>query len=236
MLEKFNDLSFKDKTTVVCGIIVLIVIVFVLSTGFEGDIPKPVFKVDTVLVNSLIDDLGDNYVISISDTTGEKTTNHIHYYDGRLDLYESDSSEYGYLEYNGKRYQMDASTMKLTEYDGNVGYIDNPLYDYDLIKSFTDSCNYEYVDSNHATCKIILNEYLNYHNTKYNTSYIGSDIEYIKLDVYYGNKLNSLKIDYSAYNKFVNTSSDNLVVEFSFKYNSNNFDTIYDNYKDILGE
>ena len=42
MLDKFNDLSFKDKTTVVCGCIFLLVMIFVLSTGFKGDIPKHV--------------------------------------------------------------------------------------------------------------------------------------------------------------------------------------------------
>lgn len=236
MLEKFNDMSAKDKVTVVCGFIVFLVMVFVLSTGFEGDIPKPVFSVNMDELNSILDDLGNNYTINIKDTTGDKTVNYIYYFDGKLKLYESDNDQYGYLEYNGKRYQMNGVTKELVEYEESVGFIDNPLYDYDLIKNFTDSCNYEYVSDNNASCKITLNEYLKYHNNKYNTSYVGSDSDFITLNIIYGKRVNSIKIDYTAYNKVVNYGEDNVNIEFSISYDSNNFDTIYDNYKDVLGE
>ncbi len=236
MLDKFNDMSGKDKLTVVCGVIFLFVMIFVLSTGFKGELPKHDFKVNAEEVNSVIDDLGDNYIINITETNGDKISNHIYYYDGKIYLYESDTSEYGYLEYNDKRYQMDGVTRELSEYDETVGYIDNPLYDYELIKNFTDSCNYEYLNRNQASCKITLNEYLTYHNSKYNTSYIGSDYEYITIKISYSNKLNMIEIDYSAYNKIVNLGENNVIVKFDFKYNVNKFDAIYENYKDVLGE
>ena len=70
MLDKFNNMAFKDKMTLVCGGIFLLVMMFVLSTGFGGDIPKPTFKVNIEEVNSLIDDLGDNYVITTTSTIG----------------------------------------------------------------------------------------------------------------------------------------------------------------------
>ena len=236
MLDKFNDLNSKDKLTLICGAVFLVVMLFVLSTGFDGDIPKPVFKVNTEEVNALIDDLGDNYVITLTSKIGETESKYIHYYDGRFHLYESDKSEFGYLEYNNKRYKMDGVTKDLTEYDESVGFIDNPLYDYELVKNFTDNCNYEYVTENKASCKITLNEYLSYHNNKYNTSYVGSDSEYITIDVVYGSKLSLLTVDYTSYNKSVNLSDENLIVKFDIQYNVNNFDTIYDNYKDVLGE
>lgn len=236
MLEKFNDLSLKDKTTVICGFIMLLVIIFVLSTGFDRTLPKPVFKADSEQINSVIDDLGDNYTMNITDTTGSVTKNYIHYYDGRFHLYESENDNVGYLDYKGNRYQMDGVTRELTLFTGTVGYIDNPLYDYELIKTFTDNCDYEYVNENKATCKITLNDYLSYHNTKYNTSYVGNDTDYININVSYAKRLNSIEIDYSAYNKVVNLAEDNVLVKIKFNYNSNNFDTIYDNYKDVLGE
>lgn len=236
MLEKFNDMNLKDKITVICGVVVLIVIIFVLSTGFDRTLPKPVFEANSEQINTLIDDLGDNYTMNITDTTGSVTKNYIHYYDGRLHLYESENDNFGYLDYNGNRYQMDGLTKELTLFTGSVGYIDNPLYDYELIKTFTDNCDYEYVNENKATCKITLNDYLSYHNTKYNTSYVGNDSEYINISVSYGTRLNSIEIDYSAYNKVVNLAEDNVLVKIKFNYNSNNFNTIYDNYKDVLGE
>lgn len=236
MLDKFNDMNLKDKTTVICGIIMLFVIIFVLSTGFNRGLPKPVFEVDSDEINLIIDDLGDNYTMNITDTTGNVVKNYIHYYDGRFHLYENENDNIGYLEYNGNRYQMDGLTRELTLFTGNVGYIDNPLYDYDLIKTFTDNCKYEYVNENKATCKISLNEYLSYHNTKYNTSYVGNDTDYINISVSYSKKLNSIEIDYSAYNKVVNLAEDNVFVKIKFNYNSNNFNIIYDNYKDVLGE
>lgn len=234
MLEKFNDLSLKDKITVICGGIFLLVMLFVLGTGFKGDIPKTEFKVNAEELNKIIDDLGNNYTVTISDTSGDKVSKFIHYYDGKIHLYESEDNDYGYLEYNGKRFRMDGLTRELVEYDESVGYIDNPLYDYDLIKDFTKSCDYEYVNMNSANCKISLNEYLRYHNSKYNTSYVGVDDEFITLSITYGKRLSYLKIDYSSYNKIVNLGENNNFVEFSFKYNVNDFTSIYDNYKDVL--
>ena len=80
MLDKFNDMNLKDKTTVICGIIMLFVIIFVLSTGFNRGLPKPVFEVDSDEINLIIDDLGDNYTMNITDTTGNVVKNYIHYY------------------------------------------------------------------------------------------------------------------------------------------------------------
>ena len=45
----------KDKLTVVCGVIFLFVMIFVLSTGFKGELPKHDFKVNAEEVNSVID-------------------------------------------------------------------------------------------------------------------------------------------------------------------------------------
>lgn len=235
MLEKFNDLNTKEKTTVICGIIVLIVLIFVLATGLNKKIDyKPVNKVNNNQIKELLNkELGDNYTITIKETTGIKENKHIFYNDGKLKLYESSKSEYGYLEYNDKLYQMDGNTKELTRYYEKLSFINNPYYDLELIKEFTNQCEYEFVSTTKAKCDIKLSDYLTYHNKKYGTTYVGNDNN-IVVNIAYKDKINSIEIDYSEFNKTVNLSEEKLMVSINFRYNSNNFDIIYENYKDIL--
>ena len=178
-------------------------------------------------------ELGENYTVIINETTGETKNKHIYYYDGKLKLYETSKSEYGYLEYNGKMYQMNADTKELTIYDDKIPFMNNPYYDLELIKDFTNTCEYEFVSSNKAKCNIKLKDYLTYHNSKYGTTYIGNDNN-IVIYVTYKDKINSIEIDYSVFNKTINLSDEKMLVEINFRYNTNNFDIIYENYKDIL--
>ena len=235
MLERLNDLKPKDKITIICGIIILVAALFVVGTGFDKDYNiKPVMKVNSEKIKELMNkELGNNYTITIKETTNTKENKNIYYYDGRLKLYETTKSEYGYLEYNGKMYQMNGDTKELTKYNEELSFINNPFYDLDLIKEFTNNCEYEYVSENKAKCNIKLKDYLTYHNNKYATTYIGNDYNII-VEVTYSDKINSIVIDYSAFNKTVNLSDEKLIVNVTYRYNSNNFDIIYENYKDIL--
>lgn len=235
MLERFSELSTKEKITLICGGIVLVTALFVMGTGFNNDLNiKPVNKVNNEQIKELMKkELGDNYTITIKETTGTRENKYIYYYDGKLKLYETSKSEYGYLEYNGKMYQMNGDTKELTKYNEKLTFMNNPYYDLELIKDFTDSCEYEYVSSNKAKCNIKLKDYLTYHNNKYGTTYVGND-NYIVINVTYKDKIASIEIDYSVFNKTVNLSDEKVIVNINFRYNANNFDIIYENYKDIL--
>lgn len=235
MLERFNELNSKEKLSLICGCIVLIAAIFVMGTGFNNEMNiKPVNKVNNEQIKELLNkELGDNYTITIKETTGTKENKYIFYYDGKLKLYETSKFEYGYLEYNGNMYQMNGDTKELIKYNEKLSFINNPYYDLDLIKDFTNSCEYEYVSSNKAKCNVKLNDYLTYHNNKYGTTYMGNDNDII-VNVTYNDKVNSIEIDYSAFNKTVNLSDEKVTINIAFRYNSNNFDIIYENYKDIL--
>ena len=235
MLEKFNELNSKDKLTIICGVIILLAAIFVLGTGFnKNQNTKPVNVINNAHINTLIDkELGNNYTITINETAGVKEHKHIYYYDGKLKLYESTKSEYGYLEYNNNVYEMNATTKELTKYNEKISFMNNPLYDYDLIKKITDSCDYKFVSSKKVECNITLREYLKYHNEKYGTTYVGND-DYINIYISYTDKLNSIEINYTTFNKIVNLSNETINIKLSFRYNSNNFDNIYNAYKDIL--
>ena len=230
-----KNLSKKDKLTLICGLILLLAVLFVIGTGIDKDINiKPVNKVNNEQIKEMFDqELGENYTVIINETTGETKNKHIYYYDGKLKLYETSKSEYGYLEYNGKMYQMNADTKELTIYDDKIPFMNNPYYDLELIKDFTNTCEYEFVSSNKAKCNIKLKDYLTYHNSKYGTTYIGNDNN-IVIYVTYKDKINSIEIDYSVFNKTINLSDEKMLVEINFRYNTNNFDIIYENYKDIL--
>ncbi len=230
-----KNLNKKDKLTLICGLILLLAVLFVIGTGIDKDINiKPVNKVNNEQIKELLNqELGKNYTVIINETTGETKNKHIYYYDGKLKLYETSKSEYGYLEYNGKMYQMNADTKELTIYDDKIPFMNNPYYDLELIKDFTNTCEYEFVSSNKAKCNIKLKDYLTYHNNKYGTTYIGNDNN-IVIYVTYKDKINSVEIDYSVFNKTINLSDEKMLVEINFRYNTNNFDIIYENYKDIL--
>lgn len=230
-----KNLNKKDKLTLICGLILLLAVLFVIGTGTDKDMNiKPVNKVNNEQIKEMLNqELGENYTVIINETTGETKNKHIYYYDGKLKLYETSKSEYGYLEYNGKMYQMNADTKELTIYDDKIPFMNNPYYDLELIKDFTNTCEYEFVSSNKAKCNIKLKDYLTYHNSKYGTTYIGNDNN-IVIYVTYKDKINSIEIDYSVFNKTINLSDEKMLVEINFRYNTNNFDIIYENYKDIL--
>ena len=60
MLERLNNLDNKDKGTLVCGGIILIVIIFVLVTGFNNEIIKNNDSVNKEEVNKLVYNIKDN--------------------------------------------------------------------------------------------------------------------------------------------------------------------------------
>lgn len=222
MLEKFNDMSSKDKLSIICGLVVLIALIFVLLTGFKGDLPDNVYTVDSEKINQMVFDLGDNYVMTINETTSDNSYEHIYYYDSRLKLYESNTSEYGFLEYNDKMYKMNVETKELTLYEDSVSFLNNPYYDFDLIKKMTEFCDYEYLSSNSVNCSVSYNDYSKLYNEKYGVKY--DDVsDFIAITITYGEKISYMSIDYGEVD-----------VSFTFKYGSSNYDIIYDNYKDIL--
>lgn len=235
MLERFEELEKKEKLTLVCGAIMLIAAIFVMGTGFNRDNNlKPVNKVNNEQVNEVINkELGDNYTMTVEETVGQKKNKYVFYSTEKIKLYESSKEEKGYLEYNNKMFEMDGKTRELTKYEGKPSYINNPFYDLDLIKEFTGTCEYEYAGPNEAKCNIKLKDYLTYHNSKYGTTYVGND-DYIVLNVRYGEKLNEINIDYTVFNKTINISEEKMNININIRYNSNNFDVIYENYKEIL--
>lgn len=222
MLEKINDFSSKEKLSIICGLVVLVALIFVLSTGFEGSLPDNVYTIDNEEINQLFFDLGDNYVITINETTSDNSYEHIYYYDGRLKLYESDTSEYGFLEYNDKMYKMNAETKELTLYEDSVSFLNNSYYDFDLIKKMTELCDYEYLSSNSVSCNVSLDNYSKLYNEKYGIEYDGVS-DFITITITYGEKISYMSIDYG-----------DIDVSFTFKYHNSNYEIIYDNYKDIL--
>jgi hypothetical protein len=234
MLEKFNDLNFKEKTTVICGIIILLVGILVMGNGNNKIELNSVPNINNEKIKEIMNkDLGEDYTLTIKETIGLTENKYIFYKDENLKLYESSDQKYGYLEYKGKFFQMDGETKELTRYTEDLPFLKNPHFDLELIKEFTNNCEYQYISQSSAKCDIKLKDYLTYHNNKYGTSYIGNDNN-IVFTVTYSDKINEINIDYTAFNKTVNLSEENLNVNIKFRYNSNNFDIVYDNYQSIL--
>ena len=233
MLEKLNDLNNKDKLTLFCGFVVLVCVIFIFSTdNISNNVPVKEEKVDNI--NEIINNRGDNYTLTINETLGEDIYEHIFYEDSKLKLYESTTSEFGFLKYDNKLFVVDGETKKLQINNKDASFINSFYYDYDFIKEFTKSCEYEYVLNNKVQCKLSLNEYLKYYNNRYNTNYSGNDYEFIDINISYGKKIKTINIDYSLFDKLINADDKKHIVDLSFNYTKNDFSEIYDNYKDVL--
>ena len=229
----FENLSSKDKMFLVCAAIVFFMILFVFMTGFNNKIPNKEIKIDNNQINEKINNLGENYILNISYTTGNVVENYIFYKEDKMMFYEKEGDTSVYLKYNDNMFVIDGPSKEMSKYDGGVSYINNPYYDYELIQEFTKSCDYKFDSLNNVSCKLPLNTYLSYHNSKYGTNYVGEDGT-IDIYVTYVNRVNKIKIDYTSFNKYVNQSDEDVIVEIKLKYNTNNFEVIYDNYKEIL--
>ena len=144
MLERFNDLNNKDKSTLVCGIVVLLMIIFVFSTGFFS---KPSVKENNVSseeVNKLFDNVKDNYVININKNINNMNEKIIYYTDNKLELFENDIYEDGVIRYNGNIFCLDSDTMELNQCDSEYNYVNDSFYDFKFIKLLTEDCKYKY--------------------------------------------------------------------------------------------
>ena len=97
-----NNLDMKSRYTLICGAIVLCMIVFVIATGFFNTVEKPENKVDIEKINSFVNNIKDNYTMTINKNLNNEFEEMIYYTDNKLELYESNSYNNGVIVYNDK--------------------------------------------------------------------------------------------------------------------------------------
>lgn len=234
MLERFNDLNNKDKSTLVCGIVVLLMIIFVFSTGFFS---KPSVKENNVSseeVNKLFDNVKDNYVININKNINNMNEKIIYYTDNKLELFENDIYEDGVIRYNGNIFCLDSDTMELNQCDAEYNYVNDSFYDFKFIKLLTRDCKYKYISNYKVSCDVSLNSFFRIYNELNNTSYIGNDNN-ISFDIDYNDLyITKINVDFSdAYNIIYGTN-DRFLLNMKLSLGGNDFNKIYEHYKDIL--
>ena len=234
MLERFNDLNNKDKSTLVCGIVVLFMVIFVFSTGFFS---KPNVKENNVSseeVNKLFDNVKENYVINISKNVNNINEQIIYYTDNKLELYESDIYENGVIRYNGNIFCLDSNTMEILECDDEYNYVNDIFYDFEFIKLLTRDCEYKYVSKNKVSCNISLNTFFNKYNELNGTSYIGSDDD-ILFDINYNDLyVTKVSVDFSKVYNIIHGTNDRFLLNMKLSLGGNDFNKIYEHYKEIL--
>lgn len=234
MLERFNDLNNKDKSTLVCGIVVVLMIIFVFSTGFFS---KPSVKENNVSseeINKLFDNVKDNYVININKNINNMNEKIIYYTDNKLELFENDIYEDGVIRYNGNIFCLDSDTMELNQCDSEYNYVYDSFYDFKFIKLLTSDCKYKYISNYKVSCDVSLNSFFRIYNELNNTSYIGNDNN-ISFDIDYNDLyITKINVDFSdAYNIIYGTN-DRFLLNMKLSLGGNDFNKIYEHYKDIL--
>ena len=230
-----DNLDNNDKITLICGGVVLFVILFVIGTGFISDSDKNNEKVfDSKKINELFNKNNDSYTMSITRNLNNEFVNVIYYTDGKLELFESDTIDYGIIRYNDKLFCLNSSDMELSICNDENSFINDSFYDYDFIKLFTSECEYNLIEDGHVACNVKAKNFFEKYNYLNNTSFVGND-ENVLVDVFYnGIGLSKLSIDYSEVYNVMNISNDKLIFNISFSLESNDFSEIYDHYKDVL--
>ena len=235
MLEKFNNLNNKDKSTLFCGIVVLFAIVFVLVTGFSNNSnEKKESSFDSSNIVKMINDIKDNYSMTINKSLNNITEEIIYYTDDKLELYESSIHDSGVIRYNNKLFCLDDNTMELDNCGEEYNYVNDSFYSYNFIKDLASECDYTYVSKNNVTCNISLVKFFEKYNNINNTNYIGND-ENIIIDIVHNTKyITKINIDFSNAYNVINGFDDKFLLNIKFGVEKNDFSKIYDHYKDIL--
>ena len=229
-----DNLDMKSKYTLICGAIVLCMIVFVIATGFFNTVEKPENKVDIEKINSLVNNIKDNYTMTVNKNLNNEFEEMIYYTDNKLELYESNSYNNGVIVYNDKLFCLDSDTMELSLCSNEYDYVKNSFYDYEFIKSLVNKCKYQYVSNTNVTCNISLNDFFDRYNEVNNSSYVPVDGNII-IDISYNRSyITKISIDYSNAYNVINDKDDKFLINMKFSFNKNDFTEIYEHYKEIL--
>ena len=183
-----DNLDMKSRYTLICGLIVLCMIVFVIATGFFNTVEKPENKVDSEKINTLVNNIKDNYTMTINKNLSNEYEEILYYTDNKLELYESDSYDNGVIVYNDKLFCLDSDTMELNQCDAEYNYVNDSFYDFKFIKLLTEDCKYKYISNYKVSCDVSLNSFFGIYNELNNTSYIGNDNN-ISFDIDYNDGL-----------------------------------------------
>ena len=244
MLKQFfKNTDEKGNITISPGLWVCISIfaVLVLLVIFVAD--DPVFnkeiEVDSVKIKSLIEGVKDNYTLYVTETKGESKKDITVTTDSKLKLY--DGSFFGnndYIVYNDKTFLMDIDTMTVTKTEDSE-ILKTPYFDLDFIKKITSNCKYKFESRTVVNCEISFEDYLRDYN-----EYYGKNIDIVSFEetknilvsVKYSNTaIYLINIDFTSANNIIDADSNTL--NYSIKVSStcgNNYDDIYNQYKDIL--
>ena len=218
--------KIKEKYLLVCSVLVLFMILVVLVSGKKYvSYKKPTIDKEEII--SLLDNIQDNYSLSIEENLNNTITNYIYYNDSKIELYEKENNNIGYLKYNDKLYSVSNEDYKLTEVS-KIDFVSDEYYNVGFLKKVIDRCNFEYKDSNTVSCKIRKSEYYDIYNDIYNTNYGNEGSEQLDITIFYSTKINSIKIDYTSNNdiKIYNLKFTNI--------GNTDFSSIFEYYKDKL--
>lgn len=219
--------KLKENSLLISAVIVLIMIIVVLFINPKEKVKKPQNVVDNKSIISKFDKIGNNYEIDIEETNNNVVINHIYYTDSKMELYETENMDVGYVKYNDKFYIMDGNTHKLSK-TKNINFIDEQYYDLDFIKNLLSNCEFEFENNATVKCNIKRRDYFNKLNSKYNTKYGNDSEDEIEIILKYSDSIKNINIDYSSdyvINKY------NLTIK---NIGNNDFHEIREYYKDIL--
>ena len=197
-------------------------IVFVIFSRGKRKAQKIVLEeVRSEDIVTLLDMLGDNYTLEITEEIDGKSNTLYYYRDDKIELYEGSLlGEDGVMVYGGKSYIIykeefdkikEINKLKLHNYKGDNSFIKDPYYNIELLKKVINYCEMTPVNVVKANCKFNLSNYLDEYNILYNKRVETNYDDKISMDiVHYSDGIGKIIIDYTEINKVINNSESTI--------------------------
>ena len=241
MLEDLKKTKkfLKDNKKIIYIILILLILIFAIFASPVKFNKKVYHTVNKDKIVELFNKINDNYSLTIEENINGELKKLEYSRDSKVILYEGDLIDKdGYLLYENRLYSLNSKTEKLTKEKNIPSFINDRLYDLNLIKKIIPYCEFEYVNEVKANCKINLSSYINEYNNLYNENIEVLEDEKLNFEIiHYSNRIGKINVDYKSINKLINNNDNDVFYGIKiYNIDSNNHDIILEHYKEVIAK
>ncbi len=236
-VKKIKKFYEENQKLIYFGLFFLIIIFIILLSPAKYNNKEIKNDVSLDEIVNLFNKINNNYSLTIEENINGELKILEYSNDSKVILYEgSKVNDNGYLLYNGKLYMANLKNNKLTKEKSMPNFVNDRLYDLNLLKKVIPHCELEYVNEVKANCKMNLSSYINEYNNLYNENISILEDEKINFEIiHYSNRIGKINVDYTTINKLINNNEDNVFYGIKiYNIDSNDFSDILEYYKDTL--
>ena len=234
--KKIKKFYKENKKLIYFGLFFIIIIFVLLVSPNDSNNNKIKHYVSKDNMVELFNKINNNYSLTIEENINGDLKTLEYSNDSKIILYEgSKTDNNGYLLYNNNLYLLNSDNAKLTKVKNIPSFVNDRLYDLNLLKKVIPYCEFDYINEVKANCKMNLSSYINEYNQLYNENIsVEEDKEIIFEIIHYSYRIGKINVDYTPINKLIN-NNDNVFYGIKiYNIDSNDFSEILEHYKDIL--